>query len=54
MAKMRWVYPYFKGEDSSEKCPATAGNRAGKGGSSIQKGRMRRGVVFYVGIACCR
>ena len=53
MAKVRWASP-VKGEGSNEKCPATAGNRAGRGGFGRKREGVCRGVAFCVGPAYWR
>lgn len=46
MAKMRWVSYGLKGEHNSEKCPATAENRAGRGGSGKKREMCVVGAGF--------
>ena len=49
MAKVIWASSGFNGEGSSEKCPATTGNRlGGKGPTGIGKGALCGGV-FVLG-----
>jgi hypothetical protein len=50
MAKVRWVSSDFKGEGSSEKCPGTAGNRAGRGWSGRKSGGCVVGWGFVLGL----
>ena len=45
--KIRWSSSGFKGGGSSEKCPATMGNRAGRGGSD-KKGKDASWDGVYV------
>ena len=49
MVKVRWASSGFKGEGSSEKCPATAGNQVGRGGSGRKKKKCVMGWGFCVG-----
>ena len=46
-AKMRWTSSGFKESGSSEKCPATTGNRAGREGSD-RKGEDASWDGFFV------
>ena len=50
MGKMIWASFGFKGEGSSEQCPATAGYRARRGGSTKkEKGPSWDGFSFVLG-----
>ena len=48
MTKVRWTSSGFKGGDSSDKCPATAGNRARRGGAGRKGNYVLWGGVFVL------
>lgn len=48
MVKVRWVSSSIKGEGSSEKCFAMAGNRVRRGGSDRNRERCVVGCFFVL------